>query len=309
MTHTPNIPTPRVPVQPRSLIGGAFMRHYERERYEPRQRRYFTPSDAGRCARQISFKLLGARADEKPVPPSQWYTRGLGQAIEDVVTGQLEAEYGDKIACQVKISQRLTTKHGPLSVYGFADYCIDLPEGREVWDLKTTGNYGYGEKVAGSDYRGVVTAPEGPGDEHVLQTAIYGGLLGADAIGVSYISRDPLGGYKANTPYITDPELLVAADFRFPMEDVADAASDELDRQAGIMRRVEAGTIAKRIIPGCAEITGWDHKGLGVWTDHKGRKRTDWACRYCDFRERCETYDNGVQVFIRQETDAPERTK
>lgn len=309
MTHTPNIPTPRVPAQPRSLIGGAFMRHYERERYEPRQRRYFTPSDAGRCARQISFKLLGARTDEKPVPPSQWYTRGLGQAIEDVVTAQLVAEYGDKIACQVKISQRLTTKHGPLSIYGFADYCIDLDTGREVWDLKTTGNYGYGEKVAGSDYRGVVTAPEGPGDEHVLQTAIYGGLLDADAIGVSYISRDPLGGYKANTPYITDPELLVAADFRFPMEDVADAASDELDRQAGIMRRVEAGTIAKRIIPGCAEITEWDHKGLGVWTDRNGRKRTDWACRYCDFRERCETYDNGVQVFIRQEADAPERTK
>lgn len=57
-----------------------------------------------------------------------------------------------------------------------------------MWDLKTTGNYGYGEKVAGSDNRGVVTAPEGPGDEHVLQTAIYGGSLGADAIGVSYIS-------------------------------------------------------------------------------------------------------------------------
>lgn len=54
--------------------------------------------------------------------------------------------------------------------------------------------------------------------------------------------------------YITNDELLVTADFRFPMEEVADAASDELDRaKAGIMRRVEVGTLPRNASSQVAE--------------------------------------------------------
>lgn len=290
-----------------SVIGGALLRSYEREERGPKRRDYFSPSDAGKCARQIGYKMLGAADDGQPIQASGKFSMGLGTTIEDAVTVQLVKEFGDAITPQFKVSDTADTAHGPVPIFGFADYVIHNDDGTmTVWDLKTTGSYGYAMKVAGEVRHGQVTAPEGPSDEHTLQVGIYGWMLQADSIGVSYISREPLSGYKTDTPYMEelDDEAIVTVDFEKPLDEIAEMVTAELDRIGGIMGRVRNGLVPRRTIPGCREIKSWDSVGNGVWVDASGKSRTEWSCRYCSYRERCESDGEGVPVFVRSGKDA-----
>lgn len=304
-------PAPRWAPEPDARISGALIRALTRPEREPKTRGYFTPSAAGKCARQIGLKALGAAPDPEQEPdPVAIFSMGMGGVVEDLIVAQLIAELGaDRVATQVEVSGTIDTPRGPVTVFGFADIVISDDTGAavEVWDVKSTGAYGFGMKVAGRTGR-TPAPPEGPSDEHVLQTAVYARLLGASRVGIAYVARDALAGYTANTPWMDDapPERRVVADFAVDADDpgLVEAVDRELARQAGIAGRVKAGMVPKRIVPGCEEIVGWNSRGHGLWTDNDGKQRTEWQCAYCEYRERCEEIGPGAVPFWPQPGDA-----
>ena len=288
-----------------SLFSGAALRALRRTERGPKVRGYISPSDAGKCARQIAYKTLGAAKDPNTeLSPSSVWSMGMGNVIEDVITAQLAAEFGDAFATQVRVDETVSTKYGPLRIFGYADIVLKL-FGKFVVDIKSTANYGYRAKVFGLAWKGA--PPEGPSDEHMLQVAMYAVLLYADMCGIGYITRDPVSVKDAGTEWANgfDPEKMVCADYIVPVDDVIDFVSAEVDRLGGIMNRcVAEGMLPKRIVPGCAEIYRWDTAGAGWWRNRDGKDVEEWSCRYCPFRERCDNDGQGVVPFVTQSGDA-----
>lgn len=299
--------------QQAATYAGAAARSYWNRNPErlPFRRTSFSPSDAGKCSRQIGFKARGAAHDPgRELSPAARLTLVLGHAIEWRVLRQLETEtqtgaLPGTVDTQVRVDYTIATANGPLRIRGYADLVHTLPDGtRVVVDIKTMAQYGYIAAAVGTEDYGTVTPPQGPSDEYAMQTAMYAVGLWADTIAIAAVPRDPVTGFRAKL-CADQPELAAAADFTMPLADMADALDAEYDRIAGVMRLAATEQVAKARIPGLpSEILGWDQIGNGIAYTPEGVQVKEWACRYCPYAQRCQTYGPGRHDFVSLEGDA-----
>ncbi len=105
-------------------------------------------SDAGKCPRQLFFRLTGVSKTE-PMTLDSWMTLNLGKKAEELYLELLEAA-GVRIIAQ----QTMTLEKDGEKVTGTLDLLLEIPEAvreivpgldpREVWELKTKNSRALG---------------------------------------------------------------------------------------------------------------------------------------------------------------------
>jgi hypothetical protein len=168
-----------------------------------------------------------------------------------------------------------------ISVSGSADFTYTLemetPEG-EAYETLVVGEIkslsGYGWKIAVGQ---VKSDESGPKIEHVLQAALYAGALDAEYIHMVYWDKDK-GGIAEWLIDVTEEFLDTGLSPAFMVD-------RELDRWAGIIDKLDKGTLPARFIPSVGLIDRPPANGK------QGGK--PWQCVYCSHRDTCAREETG----------------
>lgn len=241
-------------------------------------------SDAGKCARAIAFRALGATGEPMDLPGT-WVT-SLGTLIHEAWQEALSQAFPDAL-----IEPRL--RIDGLDASGHADAVVNVDGKRVLVELKTTGGFGYKNKV------GERGAPEGPSYEHILQAALNGLAIDADEIVIAYMATEAISRQVAGRkPHLTELHRF-CAEWTFPREEFEPLALQERARLEGILEVVDGGELPRRIIPSPELPKGAEivDPTVGRWEVRSDRGIEDtgtfWSCTYCAFQKVCATTNSG----------------
>ena len=264
----------------------------------PKKRDYMSPTDAGKCARQLSYKTAGVEPDQ-PQGGTSALVFALGNTIGDMVAEGIARDFPEALVIaenpihfdgkgiEPNEPVIIETSAGDLPMVGFSD--VDIThEIRDVVEVKSTGQYGFTMQT-GRGYRG--GTPEGPKPGHYGQGAIYAKQVEADRLVMLYVNRDPLSAKQCDNDIDR-----IAAEWHYTPDEFIPFADAELARLRGIFGLVKDGTAAARRIPGTpAEITD---PSTGGWVKY-GEPAEDeedppvlmfgnaYECGYCPHIDRC----------------------
>jgi hypothetical protein len=245
----------------------------------------FRHSDAGKCARALSYTFAGI-ADSDPPDSSGLMNFAFGQFGHDLFQAALVEHYGPD--AEIEPTCYVEGFDGS----GHIDAIIRV-DGRTIcYELKTLGGFGY--KMAVGE-RG---AAGGPKFEHIIQGALNATAADADEMVIGYLSKESISVQAAQRKHISELGRFMA-EWTFLPEQFEAVAAAERARVGGILNLVDEGTLAARKIPSPelpagAEITD---PGKGMWQVVKDGKVLDagsyWACGYCNHRTLCATTQPG----------------
>lgn len=177
------------------------------DEHPPRVRDYVSPGDAGKCARQISYKLGGVEPDVA-MGGTSGFVMAMGQFVGEYVAEGIrrdnpkalvvaEQPLHDYVATAEddKIEPVVVeTSNGDLPVIGFVDVTVEEEHLHDVVEVKSTGQYSF-TRQTGWGYRS--GTPEGPKPTHLGQGSIYGKLRAAKRLVMLLVNRDPLSAKQA----------------------------------------------------------------------------------------------------------------
>lgn len=266
----------------------------------PKKRDYMSPTDAGKCARQLSYKTAGVEPDV-PNGGTSALVFAIGDTIGQMVAEGIARDHPEALVVAENPIHTVSgvdrngdtafepviieTSAGGLPMVGFSD--VDIThEIRDVVEVKSTGQYGFSQQT-GRGYR--APRPEGPKETHLGQGSIYAKQADADRLIMLYVNRDPLSAKQC------DNDLdRIAAEWHYGPDEFIPIADRELARLRGILTLVEDGTAAARRIPGVPVEIG--DPSTGGWvqfeSDDDGKAvvvevGTAWDCGYCNHINRC----------------------
>lgn len=269
----------------------------------------FRHSDAGKCARAISYTAAGIERSDPMDLTGHWNTR-LGTMIHDAWQEALQEAYPH---AQVEVKVRPEE-----FASGHIDATIELEQPspldpNEPWtiayELKTVGGYKF-KAAVGKVRRG--TPPEGPSNEHVLQAAINGLAVNADEVIVGYLAKETLSKTYDDVP----DALKFAAEWTLDRATYEPLARKELERIEGILSLVDDGELAARKVPGVPgeiedpTISRWVKRaptdiGQGAIID-TGSIWNGTYCTYCAYFSLCRQTASG-RVPVEQVVAISER--
>ena len=218
-------------------------------------------SDAGRCARQIGFRLAGIERTN-PLTTTTLWNMFLGTKIHEWAQEALDAVYPN-----AQIEDYWQLDNAQMSGSADASYGAVVrdveTETRVVVEMKSKPAWKVNQCVRGT----YGNPPAGPEYEDQLQAAISAVALDADVIHLIYFSKQPKG---------VDPlvgELII----KTPRQE----AEQEMNRFRGIREIVvERHKLPKRVFQG----------KLVEDPMHKDNK---WPCHYCGWQRACATLPSG----------------
>lgn len=258
----------------------------------------FRHSDAGKCARAISYTAAGIPKSDPMDITGVWNTR-LGSLIHDEWQAALQARWP---GAEVEVTCSMVGADGsgrvdavirmvPVDVLGTPDesraYTI-------AYELKTVGGRKF-KGAVGALRKG--TPAEGPDTGHLLQAAVNGRAVDADEVIVGYLAKECISKNEAKRFGITDDVGRFAAEWTFTREQYEPLADLEAERVDGILALVADGKLAARKLPDMppgAEVTD---PSSGEWVqridgDVAEVGSTFW-CAYCPFQTVCSTTEAG----------------
>lgn len=262
----------------------------------------FRHSDAGKCARAISFAALDLPPSDPMDLSGVWNTR-LGTLIHEAWQEAVAVRFPD-----AHIEPKVSTIDGLGS--GHIDAVIQTAVSTVCYELKTIGGFAY--KMAVGE-RG---APQGPKHEHIVQASLGAKAVGADEVVIGYLSKEAISVNVARRKGFDELGRFLA-EWTLTRDEYLPYAEAEEARVTGILSLLDEGTIAARRIPSPelpagAEIvdpaTGrWEQKAddgslidTGTW----------WGCGYCSHQTRCVSTAPGripVESLVEiASTSAPE---
>ena len=296
-----DLPAPGLAPDPSPRFVGVLVEEWAADRDDDKPTALGTPfrhSDAGKCARAISYTAAGIPKSDPMDITGVWNTR-LGTLIHDLWQEALQRRWPD---AEVEVTCATVGADGsghidavirmvPVDVIGTPDesraYTI-------AYELKTVG---------GTKFKGAVGAQrkgapaEGPDTGHILQAAINGRAVDADEVIVGYLAKECISTGYAKRFGITDDLARFAAEWTFTREQYEPLADLEAERVAGILDLVADGTLAARKLPDMppgAEVTD---PSSGEWVQRIDGEVTDtgnaWACAYCPWQTLCSTTEAG----------------
>lgn len=254
---------------------------------------------AGKCARDISRRLLGLPATNPPDLAAYW-RMGLGSMVHEHLQPIIAKAYpgasiehvtdwkelGIPGASHVDVylvsdETAVMTKINPLGSEDLAEFRGK----RTVIEIKTTGGFAYKLMV------GARGPAQGPKSMALLQAALSARALQADEVVIIYLSMECLSQREADK-IGADEVGKFASEWTFPMSALNEMVDQEITRLGKILELVDAGEIAPRYMPGempsGARVTD---PGTGAWTLERGGNVLEagqlWACAYCDSRDWC----------------------
>lgn len=263
----------------------------------PKKRAYASPTDAGKCSRQLSYKWSGVAPDQ-PSGGTSALVFAIGNVVGEMVAEGVAREHPDALVIAEHPIHSddgeniepviVETTAGDLPMIGFMDVRVQHGDIHDVIEVKSTGQYGF-SMMTGRGYRS--PTPEGPKDTHLGQGSIYAKLVGAEKLVMLYVNRDPLSAKQCDN----DIDRM-AAEWHYTPDEFIPFADAELARLRGIYGLVRDGTAAARRIPGTpAEITD---PSSGGWVKY-GEPAEDeedppvlmfgnaWECSFCPHVDRC----------------------
>lgn len=128
----------------------------------------FRHSDAGKCARYLSYVAAGLPVSD-PMDLTGIWTTGMGERLHEEWQAALAARYPD---AEIEVKVRMEGADGS----GHIDAVVVADSTTIAYELKTVGGYAY-KGAVGAMSKG--KAAEGPKSEHLIQAALNG--VGADA--------------------------------------------------------------------------------------------------------------------------------
>lgn len=279
---------------------------------EPKQREYVSPSNALKCARDLSYRSAGVEGS--PMDPSGWWVTSFGTLVHGVLEEAAKLHYGpEHVTMEERIGsvqedgsvlpEIVQVRDHAIPVIGYIDYRIHSPELSLAGDFKTVGGFAY--KLAVGE-RGQA---QGPKREHLIQAGIGALVRGSDMVGVTYLAKDAISMQVARSKGFDEWQRFIS-EWHVPLDEIRTEVEDELIRMWQINRLVhEDGQLAARKIPGIpAEIAspkdgGWQK--FDRYETPEGEVRevlvdsgSSWMCAYCSVQANCIADGPGRVEFI-----------
>lgn len=246
----------------------------------------FRHSDAGKCARYLSYVAAGIPASDPMDLSGYWNTR-LGTLIHEAWQEALVARWPD-----AEIEPKVATVGADGS--GHLDAIIREADRVTAYELKTIGGYGY-KAAVGAARKG--TPAEGPKEEHILQAAINGLAVDADEIVIGYLAKESLSVTVAERFGCSELERF-CAEWTIPREVYEPLARQEAARVAAVLARVDKGELAPRRMPSMPKGAEIMDPSTGAWTLVEDGQTIDagkeWFCGYCSRQTLCIGTEPGI---------------
>jgi hypothetical protein len=243
----------------------------------------FRHSDAGKCARAISYSAAKIPASNPMDLTGVWNTT-LGSRIHEWWQEALAERWPD-----AEIEPKVRTVGADGS--GHLDAVIREDGRVTCYELKTVGGYGFKSSI-GVARKG--TPAEGPNTTHLYQAALNAAAVDADETVIGYLSKEAVGIGIGRSNNLTDLDR-IAAEWTFTREQYMPLAEKEAKRIAGILALVDEGTLSRRVVPDemppGAEIvdparSAWTVERDGV-TEQTGALWGGQYCGYCKYLDLC----------------------
>lgn len=248
-------------------------------------------SDAGKCSRALSYKLLGVEVSE-PLTLADHYRFNMGTMVHDLFQG-VATDLWPGAQVEHVGAFGPPNEYGAVLSAGHGDLLVDLPDpmdpkGHDIHhvELKTINGYGFQRAV------GLKGSAQGPRHSAKLQAALNAEAANADFMTIVYLSLDVIGSGPAAKAGYTGWQRF-SAEWRYPREVFRPWAIEEYGRFNEVVALADEGHAADRFIPDPeipAEALITD-PAKGMWTvtiDGRIFKAGDtWHCLYCPYRGRC----------------------
>lgn len=291
---------------------GVLVEEWAADRDDDKPTAHGTPfrhSDAGKCARAISYTAAGIPRSDPMDITGVWNTR-LGTLVHDLWQEALQRRWPD---AEVEVTCSMVGADGSGHIDAVIRY-VDfegIPEGQPVppdvigarsrtiaYELKTVGGFAF-KGAVGAARKG--TPAEGPKAAHLLQAAINGRAVDADEVIVGYLAKECISARVAKS-YGLDEVGRFAAEWTFTREQYEPLADLEAERIDGILALGADGLLAARKSPemppgaevtdpttGAYEVRLRTEDGETVVTD----TGSTWECDYCPYQTLCATTEAG----------------
>ena len=259
----------------------------------------FRHSDAGKCARAISYTAAGIPRSDPMDITGVWNT-SLGSLIHEQWQEALQRRWPD---AEVEVTCATVGADGSGHIDAVIVVPIEPDPRRDhhviAYELKTVGGFAF-KAAVGAARKG--TPAEGPKAAHLLQAALNGRAVDADEVIVGYLAKECISANVARRFGITDDLGRFAAEWTLTREQYEPLADLEAERVAGILALVADGRFAARKSPEMpvgAEVTDPETGAYEVRlrTEDGEVTVTDtgstWECDYCAHQSLCATTEAG----------------
>lgn len=242
----------------------------------------FRHSDAGKCARAISYAAAGI-AKSDPMDLTGVWNVTLGTLLHDRWQAALLERFPD---AEVEVKVRTVGADGS----GHIDAVIRDGAKIVCYELKSVGGFAF-KAAVGAARKG--TPAEGPKAAHLYQAALNGAAVDADEVVVGYLAKEAISVGQARRYGLgDDPLARISAEWTLTRDQYEPIAQMEATRVAAILDLLEAGEVAPRRgveMPPRSEVT---EPTNGAWVaKDPGEKITEvgstWECGYCAWRTLC----------------------
>lgn len=253
---------------PKPVVGGAPFRF----------------SDAGKCARALSLKAIGA--PREPMDLAGHHVTNLGTLVHEAWQAALVERYGDRV--QLEAAGTIDADD-ELLAGGSCDALLTEDDGSTtLLELKTTGGFSY--KLAVGE-RGDA---QGPRETALWQTALNARAHGADRAVIVVLSTEAISKGAAERKGFTEVGRF-GAEWTIEREQLDSLADREVARLEAIRDLLAQHRLAPRHIPdhmpSGARVVDVDHAKGGRWELRDDEDVIDsgtvFWCNYCDMRDAC----------------------
>lgn len=269
----------------------------------------FIHSDAGKCARAISYRLAKIPKSD-PMDLPGFHNVELGTLIHEAwqealpamfTVERAQAMFPDRSVVSVGINVEVEVHHEVVDSIGFIDAVVTVtfaggPDYVIAVELKSQGGWGFKNSI-GKARKGA--AAEGPNDGHLLQAALNGLAVDADEVVVAYIAKECLSATQYRD---VEPAARFTAEWTFTRDQYEPLARDEIARMAKVLELNREGLLAPRKLPDMPPRSEITDPSTGEWqqvlVDEDGTEtlgdvgRAFW-CSYCSYQTLCATTEAG----------------
>lgn len=264
---------------------GVLAEKWHAERDDDKPTAHGTPfrhSDAGKCARALSYAAAGIPRSD-PMDIAGTWNVTLGTLLHDLWQAALVERFP---GAEVEVTCATVGADGS----GHIDAVIRDAERTVAVELKTVGGLAFKAAVGA---KGKGTPAEGPKVAHMLQAALNGVAVDADEVAIGYLAKEAISVNQAKRfPHLgDDPLARIHAEWTFTREQFEPLAAQEARRVAKVLELADQGLTAPRKgveMPAGAEVVT---PSSGVWQVVDDGEVVDvgstWECDYCRYQTLC----------------------
>ena len=265
----------------------------------------FRHSDAGKCARALSYRIAGIPCSD-PMDLPGWHNVELGTLIHDAWQEALPAMFtveraqslfDDRTVVDVQVAIEVGVEHEAIDSIGYVDAVVTVTFDGDhephviALELKSVGGWKHKNAIGKARKN---SPAEGPDTGHLLQAALNGLAVGADEVVVAYIAKECLSATQYRD---ADPLARFVAEWAFTREQYVPLAERELERVAAVIALGSEGLLAPRKLPDMPPRSEITDPSTGDWEQRIDGEVTDtgnaWACAYCPYQTVCLTTEAG----------------